>query len=325
MTAAEPDWMADQFTFTEGAPAPTPIRRASHLAALRAVPWRELMATAPEPPPVLRPGVPEVGVTVLAGAPKVGKTLIACQWALECGRPALLVIEEGSLAGVTYRLSRQAAGLRIAEPDVHLLHRQGIRLDDRSSVDRLRAVVHELHPALVVLDPLNRLHGAEENSPSQMTVVMNALASLAYDCGTAILAVHHLAKPSAERRGDVWDRLRGGGSIRSGTDANLAMDGKGGHVKLVGEFRDHEPLMEDLELHRETLLFRPAEAPKAPSKLDATALRAWVEERRQVTAREVMKEFSVSKVTALNALRGLGCDEYSGPRGLLTFTLRAVQ
>ena len=109
--------------------------------------WRELMANPPGPPPVLRPGLPEVGVTVLAGSPKVGKTLLACQWALEAGRPVLLVVEEGSLAGVAYRLSRQADDMGIVDPPVRVLHRQRIRLDNRLSVDRLRALVVAIRPA----------------------------------------------------------------------------------------------------------------------------------------------------------------------------------
>src|SRR6478735_2720283 len=71
----------------------------------RVLDWSALMAIPPEPPPELRRGVPEIGVTVLAGSPKVGKTLWASQTALETGRRALLVIEEGSLAGIAYRLT----------------------------------------------------------------------------------------------------------------------------------------------------------------------------------------------------------------------------
>ena len=293
--------------------------------ALAPMGWSELMANPPAPPPVLRAGLPEVGVTVLAGSPKVGKTLLACQWALEIRRSVLIVVEEGSLAGVAYRLSRQAEDLGITDPPVSVLHRQRIQLDNRGSVTRLRALVASLRPALVILDPLNRLHGADENRPTQMTPVMDALAGIAYDFGTAVLAVHHLAKPSAERRGDVWDRFRGASSIRSGTDANLALDGSGEHIKLVGEFRDAEPLIEHLELDREALVFRPAEAPEAPAKVDPIALRAFVQERRQVIARQVMDEYSVSKMTALRALRALGCDEYEGARRVLTFSLSTVQ
>lgn len=286
--------------------------------------WSDLMAEPPDPPPQLRPGVPKVGLTVLAGPPKIGKTLAASQWALETRLPALLVIEEGSLAGIAYRMRRQADELDVGEPPVNVLHRQRFRLDETGSVKRLREIIRALNPRpqMVVLDPLNRLHGADENRPTQMTPVMDALAGIAYDFEIAVLAVHHLAKPSQERRGDIWDRFRGASSIRSSTDANLAMDGTGDRIRLVGEFRDAEPLNTWLELDRESLLFQPAEPPDAPAKVDPIALRAYVEERTQVTARQVCEQFDVARHTALKALRALGCDEYEGPRRSRIFVLR---
>jgi hypothetical protein len=288
--------------------------------------WGDLMAEPPEPPPQLHPGIPKVGFTVLAGPPKVGKTLRASQVALETRQPALLVIEEGSLRGIAYRMSRQADELGISDPPIHVMHRQRVRLDNRQSVRQLRDLVDSLRPSLVVLDPLNRLHGADENRPTQMTPVMDALSALAYDFDCAVLAIHHLAKPSAERRGDVWDRFRGAGAIRSATDANLAMDGSGERVRLVGEFRDTEPLSVWLELDREALLFNEVAPPEAPAKVDPIELRAYVEERGQVTARQVEERFEVAKHTALKALRALGCDEYEGSRRQLMFTIgRTVQ
>lgn len=282
---------------------------------LVALSWDEVLAEPPTPPPMLRRSVPEVGLTVLAGSPKVGKTLWASQTALETGVRTLLVAEEGSLSGISYRLRRQAAALDVAVPPITVMHRQRIRLDDRRSVAGLRDYVEHVRPALVVVDPLNRAHGADENRPTQMTPVMDALAGIAYDFGCAVLCVHHLAKPSAERRGDIWDRFRGATSIRSGTDANLVLDGAGEHVRLVGEFRDAEPLTEYLELDRETLLFRSAEAPQVGRKIAPAALAEFLTGRTQVTVREVAQHFGTSKNTAAASLEASGLDAYDGPRG----------
>lgn len=323
--ATEPPELLDIIKFPDlrDDPAFEPTPRGHRLsgAPVGLMTWADLMAKPPEPPPQLRPGVPLVGVCVLAGSPKVGKTLWSSQAALEARRPALMVIEEGSLDGMSYRLRCQAAALDVSDPPVSIMHRQRIRLDNRQSVHHLREIVGQLRPALVVLDPLNRLHGADENRPTQMTPVMDALAGIAYDYTCAVLAIHHLAKPSAERRGDIWDRFRGASAIRSGTDANLALDGSGDHLRLVGEFRDAEPLSVWLELDRETLIFTPAEAPEAPAKVDPIALREYVEQRGQVTARQVQEQFEVARHTALKALRALGCDEFEGARKQLTFTL----
>lgn len=302
------------------------LRRSEALSDLKVLTWAEIIAQPADPPPTVRPGVPEVGVTVVAGAPKVGKTLWVSQVALESRRPTLMILEEGSLAGISYRLRLQAAALGIIDPPIHLALRKRVRLDDPKSVRKLVAWIDEAREIeLVILDPLNRLHSVDENRPSDMTRVMDGLATIAYEQACAVLAVHHLAKPSAERRGDIWDRFRGASSIRSGTDANLVMDGTGDRIHLVGEFRDAEPLSEWLELDRETLTFQAADAPNVPAKVDPDALRRYVEERGQVVARQIVEQFTVSKTTAIASLRALGCDEFEGVRGTLTFTLRTVQ
>lgn len=287
--------------------------------------WAEILADPPEPPAVIRPGVPEVGVTVVAGVPKAGKTIFACQTALESRRSTLLIVEEGTRAGLSFRLRTQAAALGIVDPPLALMHRRRIRLDDPQCVAGLRGVVENSGYEVVIVDPLNRTHQADENRPTEMTRVMDGMAEIAYGAECAVLAVHHLNKPSADRRGDPWDRFRGASSIRSGTDANLILDGSGDRLHLIGEFRDAEPLSEWIELDRETLTFRQSDPPEAPAKVDPVALRAFVEGRRQVVARQVVEEFKVSKTTAIAALRGLGCDEYPGTRGTLTFVLGTVQ
>jgi hypothetical protein len=298
---------------------PVPLHR------LQVRSWADIIAEPDEPPATIRAGVPQVGVTVVAGSPKVGKTLLVSQWALESRVPTLMVLEEGSLAGISYRLRMQAQALGIETPPIHLALRERVRLDDEKSVRRVHLFLDATRCDLIILDPLNRLHSADENRPSDMTRVMDGLAAIAYEHECAVVAVHHLAKPSAERRGDIWDRFRGASSIRSGTDANLVMDATGDRIHLVGEFRDAEPLSEWLELDRETLTFRESDAPNVPAKVDPIALRAYVDERGQVVARQIVEQFSVSKTTAIAALRALGCDEFEGVRGTLTFTLRTVQ
>jgi hypothetical protein len=103
------------------------------------------------------------------------------------------------------------------------------------------------------------------------------------------------------------------------------LDGTGDRIKLVGEFRDAEPMTEWLELDREALLFRHADPPEAPSKVDPFALRTFVEDRGQVVARQVVETFGVSKPTAIKSLRGIGRDKYAEARGGLTFSLGTGQ
>lgn len=333
-------------------PSPQPQRQSRNGKRLLTMDLAELDAAQPDPPPMLGI-IPKIGLTVIAGPPKIGKSLLASQMALCASRvvdagpepgesptflghdlsadlgdtigSALLVMEEGSIAGISYRIRHQRAALDIEQAVVHVAHRQHIRLDEMSSRVALRDWVAEWKPSLVVLDPLNRLHGADENRPTQMTPVMDAMAGIAYDFGCAVLAIHHLGKPSAERRGDIWDRFRGASSIRSGTDANLAMDGAGARVELVGEYRDAEPLKTFLELDRESLTFRLADAPTLPGKIDRDELDAYLRDRAQVTVREIAVKFSASKNTAQAALDALGLDTYDGPRGTRFYVTGTAQ
>lgn len=290
--------------------------------SLSTLDWAEIMAEPDAPVPTLIPGIPEVGLTVLAGSPKVGKSLFLTQTALTVGR-SLLVFEEGSRSGIAYRLRRQAEALGALAPDLRLLHLQHLRLDNRDHVRQIRELVAQYRPVMVGLDPLNRLHGADENRPSQMTPVMDVLAGIAYEFKCAVVCVHHLSKPSLERRGDIWDRFRGASSIRSGTDSNLILDNDGDQLHLVGEFRDAEPLSRYLNLNRDTLTFADGEPPKGTGKIDRMALLALIRERGQVTAADVMAAFDIrSKHTALDALEASGADSFPGIRGALTFFIK---
>lgn len=314
-------------------------RLGKRLANIHVVTFAELKAMRDEPPQRAAIGVAKVGVTVNAGAPKVGKTTFSTQMAAAVAAPSvetflgepvvhgpvLLILEEGDLQGIRWRLVRQAEAIGADDLEVEIAHRQRYRLDDRGHVRRIRDHVRGLRPAMVILDPLNRLHSQDENKPTAMTPVMDALADISAETSCAVVAIHHLGKPSMDRGGSVWDRFRGASSIRSATDGNLALDTVRDGIRLRGEFRDAEPLDVWLRFDRDTLTFDLAERPEAPSKVDPIALRTFVEERGQVVAKQVAEEFGIALNTAKSALRDLGCDQYAGARGVLTFTLETRQ
>ncbi len=290
-----------------------------HAFGLVTVGLAALLAEPDAPPPMLLAGlIPRVGVTVLAGPPKAGKTIFGMSLALAAadrhasheiiGRavergPVLYVLEEGSRDGLRFRLHRQASALGVTDARLTFAYRQRVRLDDRASLARLRGSVEALRPVLVILDPLNRVHSRNEDKATEMTPVMDALAGIAYDYACAVLAVHHVSKPTEGRI--AHDRLRGSSAIRSGTDANLILDGAEGRLHLEGEFRDAEPLSLYLDLDPLTLLLGEVERPERASKIPASDLLAFVDERHRVSVVDVMARFEVkSKHTALATLDG---------------------
>jgi biotin operon repressor len=68
------------------------------------------------------------------------------------------------------------------------------------------------------LDPLIRLHRADENSASEMSVILDGLRKLARSSKTAILLVHHSRKAAA---GNGGTGLRGSSDLHAFGDSNL--------------------------------------------------------------------------------------------------------
>ncbi len=349
MTSAELDAMIPELldqappaSARTTAKAPTVIRPIT--SGLVGISTAELLAEPDESIPFHAADlIPAEGLVVVAAAPKIGKTILMSQLALVTGcedgppRPQFLgrdvvpgrvlyVLEEGSRASLRYRVRRQMEGLAIARSAVTWALQAHVRLDNPQSVKDLRARVADVAPVLVVLDPLNRLHGLDENRPSEMSRVMGAAVAIVQEARCAVVVLHHLTKPNFEHRGRLVDRIRGAGSIVGATDANLVMEPLGGgRVRLEGEFRDAEPITMFLELDPERLLFSRTLPERASGKVPADALLAFVEERTRVTARDVMDRFECSKVTALAALDETpDLDRTTGSRGQLHY-FRTVQ
>lgn len=294
---------------------PQPDRRS------KALTWPEILA-ADELPGLMCGGLlPPVGLAVAGGSPKIGKTTLGLQLALPYR--SLCVIEEGGLPGLRHRLVRQAAALGLAEPDTHLLHRSGLHLDRPADVKRLRGIVAEIRPQLILADPLNLMHSGKENEAGDMRQALEPLRGIAFDFECAALLIHHVSKPSRERMGGTFDTLRGSGAIRSLTEANAILSVHSGIHKLEIEYRDYEPLTRWWRFAPDTLTFTETDAPAgAAGKVSPAALLAFMRGRDATTARDVCAEFRVTKHTALSALEASGADSFAGPRGALSYFVK---
>jgi len=170
---------------------------------------------------------------ILGGAPKTGKSFFALELAVAVASataaadrfpvaapgPVLLGAAEDPPAVVVQRLAALAAGRGspLAALPVAVIVEPGVRLPD--GLDRLTATVAALAPRLLVLDPLIRLHRADENSAAEMAVVLDGLRGLARATGCAILLVHHTRKAPAG--GVTGHGLRGSSDLHAFGDTNL--------------------------------------------------------------------------------------------------------
>ena len=173
------------------------------------------------------------GAGILGGAPKTGKSFFALELAVAvasataaAGRFAvtapgrvLLCAAEDPPAVVVQRLAALAAGRApsLAALPVEVIVEPGVRLPD--GLDRLAATVARVTPRLLILDPLIRLHRADENSAAEMAVILDGLRTLARATACAILLVHHTRKAPAG--GIAGHGLRGSSDLHAFGDTNL--------------------------------------------------------------------------------------------------------
>jgi hypothetical protein len=91
-------------------------------------------------------------------------------------------------------------------------------------------------PALLVLDPLVRVHSIDENVAGQVASLLGYLRSLQRKAGTAIAIVHHVRK-NASPTGNAGYSLRGSGDLYAWLDSFLYLRMHQGQRTLSAEHR----------------------------------------------------------------------------------------
>jgi hypothetical protein len=219
---------------------PLPVRRAAELGeqSIGQTRWlvRDLWSTQ--------------GVGFLAGSPKAMKTWMGLDLAISVasGTPCLgrFAVEERGpvlafLAEDRHREIRQrVAGicrqrnLALGSLDLHFISVPLLQLHLGEDSARLRATVESLHPKLLLLDPLVRIWGADENSSQEIGALLSFLRTLQRRYRLAILVVHHFTKRSHSRLGQA---LRGSGDLWAWSDDNAYLVRNGDHLVLHLEHR----------------------------------------------------------------------------------------
>jgi hypothetical protein len=175
----------------------------------------------------------ESGAGILGGAPKSGKSFLALElcvaiasgtpcaghFPIRCPGPVTLLCAEDPQPVLVERLRAlcNARSVSLESLPIHVIVEPAVRLPD--GLDRLSATIEATHARLLLLDPLIRLHRADENSAAEMSVILDGLRTLARSCHTAILLVHHTRKaPAGNSPGSA---LRGSSDLHAFGDTNL--------------------------------------------------------------------------------------------------------
>ena len=127
-------------------------------------------------------------------------------------------------------------GLNLAGVEVYVITAPVLRLDRDRDRTRLWETARQLRPKLLLLDPLVRLHGIDENHAGEVAELLAYFRSLQRQLDLSVLLVHHTRKNAA---GGVaaGQGLRGSSDIHAFGDSNLYLRRTREHLVLASEHR----------------------------------------------------------------------------------------
>lgn len=177
----------------------------------------------------------ESGVGVIGGEPKCCKSYLALEMAvsLASGRPCLDVFDVDRPGNVLIYMAEDAAvvvkdrlsgicrhrSLDLAQLPIYVITADTLRLDEQHDQVRLHQTVQHLQPRLLLLDPLVRLHRANENSAVEISALLAYFRGLQRAFEMALILVHHSRKNGSSVR--LGQALRGSGDLHAFGDSNL--------------------------------------------------------------------------------------------------------
>ena len=148
-------------------------------------------------------------LTFVIGPAKLGKSVFIANLALALTVPSpflglfgvprarrvLYIQQEVATAEVQKRLRLMTKALP-TNLELYLWSERGLRLDTQSILERMRENIAAVNPDVIILDPLRRFHGIDENSSQQVGRFVELLETFAE--GRSIIIVHHTGKPNPE-------------------------------------------------------------------------------------------------------------------------------
>jgi hypothetical protein len=223
-----------------------------------AEPFPVVRATDLEPPPASGPAWlidhlwSAAAVGIIGGAPKSLKTWMALEMAVSVASgspclatfsvpepgPVLLYAAEDSAAALRRRLESLAHHHRLDMPhlDIRVITTPALRLDRAADQERLDATLALHRPALLILDPLVRLHAVDENAAGEIAALLGYLRRLQRQSGSAIALVHH-ARKNVSASGGAGYSLRGSSDLYAWVDSFLYLRRQQGQLTLSAEHR----------------------------------------------------------------------------------------
>ena len=191
-------------------------------------------------------------VGVIGGAPKCSKTWLGLDLALSVatgtaclGRyavpeagPVLVYLAEDALPVVRERVAGMARhrGLELERVEIHVITAPTLRLDRERHRTQLLETAQRLRPRLLLLDPLVRLHGLDENNAGEVAGLLAYIRALQRQLDLSVILVHHTRKNAAGGLA-AGQALRGSSDLHAFGDSNLYLRRTQERLLLSSEHR----------------------------------------------------------------------------------------
>lgn len=194
---------------------------------------------------------------MLVGQPNLGKTWVALDMLISyvTGLPCLgkypslqtgaglLVEQEGSLTNLNRRFHMMAKGLNLRAGDLKHLHHMSFQFPKLPDHEKdIIALMKHHQIGFVVFDSLVRFHNKDENSSTEMRLILESFTRINMETGASLLLIHHLGKQGGEIKRDIWERVRGTSDFVAWRDCMMGLEGTEGDdlVQCSFQFRDAE-------------------------------------------------------------------------------------
>jgi hypothetical protein len=173
-----------------------------------------------------------MALSVATGTPCLGKYAVP-----EAG-PVLVYLAEDALPIVRERVEGMTRhrGLELDAVPIHVITAPTLRLDRAPHRDQLLETAKRLRPRLLLLDPLVRLHGVDENHATEVAELLAYFRSLQRRLELALVLVHHTRKNAASGVA-AGQTLRGSSDLHAFGDSNLYLRRTRQQLVLSSEHR----------------------------------------------------------------------------------------
>ena len=228
--------------------------------------------------------------------------------------PVLLFMAEDSASVVKQRLAAISRhhDIELEALPIYVITAQVLRLDRKEDQARLRHTVQRIKPRMLLLDPLVRLHGVNENSAGEVSSLLAYFRQLQRAFHCAVVIVHHSRKNANSVQ--PGQALRGSGDLHAFGDSNLYLRRNAERLTLAFEHRA-APAAEPVELrlvasddpHLEVIGI--AKPLNHTEPLDDRVVQLLLREEAPLTRREMRTRLAVRNTRlgeALNRLRARG-------------------